>query len=190
VVLTKSDFATLTRRLRHSEEPVWPATPAVARAFGEVSGCVTVWDQPLAVSRMAASLNQLLIAILDALLQHRAREDTQLASRQRTVEMFLRELAAGRLDAAQPWTLVDMARHCHMGQTAFAKYCRLLENTRPMEFLNRCRLESAARLLRAGDMRSITDIAFACGFNSSQYFATVFAKRFRTAPSRYRRDRI
>ena len=187
VVLTQSDLATLTRKLRHNEKPVWPATPAVARAFGEVSGCVAAWDQPLAVSRMAAGLNQLLIAILEVLLQHVAREDTQLASRRRTVEMFLHELAAGRLDAAQPWTLDDMAKHCHMGQTAFAKYCCLLKNTRPMEFLNRCRLESAARLLRAGDMRSVTDIAFACGFNSSQYFATVFAKRFGTTPTQYRR---
>ena len=62
--------------------------------------------------------------------------------------------------------------------------------TRPIQFLNRCRLESAARLLRAGDMRSVTDIAFACGFNSSQYFATVFAKRFVTTPTQYRRRAV
>jgi AraC-like DNA-binding protein len=58
-------------------------------------------------------------------------------------------------------------------------------NTGPMEFLNQCRLERAAQQLRSRPELSITEIAFANGFNSSQYFATCFRRRFRVSPSHF-----
>ena len=72
-----------------------------------------------------------------------------------------------------------------MGVTAFSKYCRELVNAGPMEFLNHCRLDRAAQMLREDDDRSITDIAMTCGFNSSQYFATRFRQRFQMSPRRF-----
>jgi len=68
--------------------------------------------------------------------------------------------------------------------TAFSKYCRELVNIGPIEYLNQCRLERAAEQLRTPDL-SITDVAFANGFNSSQYFATRFRRRFKMTPSQY-----
>jgi AraC family transcriptional activator of tynA and feaB len=49
--------------------------------------------------------------------------------------------------------------------------------------------ERAARLLSAADTadRSITDIAFACGFNDSSHFGRMFAARMGLPPSRWRR---
>jgi AraC-like DNA-binding protein len=46
----------------------------------------------------------------------------------------------------------------------------------------------AARLLSAPEAadRSITDIAFACGFNDSSHFGRVFAARRGMTPSRWR----
>jgi AraC family L-rhamnose operon regulatory protein RhaS len=57
-----------------------------------------------------------------------------------------------------------------------------------MEFLNQCRLDRAAQQLRDKTGESITDIALACGFNSSQYFATRFRQRFHVSPSRFVAD--
>jgi AraC family L-rhamnose operon regulatory protein RhaS len=51
--------------------------------------------------------------------------------------------------------------------------------------LNKCRLDRAAQQLRENTGRSITDIALACGFNSSQYFATRFRRRFKISPSQF-----
>ena len=50
------------------------------------------------------------------------------------------------------------------------------------------RVSRAARLLSAPEAadRSITDIAFACGFNDSSHFGRVFAARMGMAPSRWR----
>jgi AraC-like DNA-binding protein len=52
------------------------------------------------------------------------------------------------------------------------------------------RVNRAARLLTAPEAadRSITDIAFACGFNDSAHFGRVFAARKGTAPSRRRKQ--
>ena len=40
-------------------------------------------------------------------------------------------------------------------------------------------------MLRKEPDLSITDVAFACGFNSSQYFATRFRQRFNAAPREF-----
>jgi len=185
VVLTKSDLAELTRKLRHNENPAWTSTPAIAQSFRELARSVMNWQQSHAFSRLAVNLNQLLIGILDALSEQQTQEDTQLTSHRRTAELFLRDLEQNRIDTGEPWTLDRMAKHCAMGVTAFSKYCRELVNAGPMEFLNRCRLDRAAKMLRDETNLSITDIAFACGFNSSQYFATRFRQRFQISPSRF-----
>ncbi|HEV2435544.1 MAG TPA: AraC family transcriptional regulator, partial [Verrucomicrobiae bacterium] len=185
VVMTKEDIAELTERWRHIKNPVWISTPAIAQSFRELARCITAWGLPHAVSRMAIHLNLLLIGVLDALMNQQTHENEQLASRKRAVEMFLADLKDGRVDVGEPWTLDRMASHCSMGVTAFSKYCRDLVNTGPMEFLNQCRLERAAQQLRTQPERSVTDIAFANGFNSSQYFATRFRRRFRVAPSHF-----
>jgi AraC family L-rhamnose operon regulatory protein RhaS len=79
-----------------------------------------------------------------------------------------------------------MAAHCNMGTTAFSKYCRELVNANPVEFLNQCRLDHAARQLKEKPSLTITEIALANGFNSSQYFATAFRERFHKSPRAYR----
>lgn len=188
VILTKEDIAGLTRKLRHNENPVWNSTPVIAQSFRELARCVAAWNRPRIVSRMAVNLNQLLIGILDALAEQQTNENEQLISRKRAVEMFFRDLKEGRIDLGEPWTLDGMASHCSMGVTAFSKYCRELVNAGPMEFLNQCRLERAAAQLRSKPELSITEIAFANGFNSSQYFATRFRRRYRVSPSDFSKN--
>lgn len=108
-----------------------------------------------------------------------------MISRKRAVEMFLRELKGGNFELDAQWTLDRMASHCGMGKTALSKYCRELVNSGPMEFLNECRLERAAQQLRSRPDLSVTEIAFANGFNSSQYFAIRFRRRYKVSPSHY-----
>lgn len=131
------------------------------------------------------NLNQLLIGILVTLSEQTMREDAQLVSHRRTAETFLHDLEQGRVDLAEPWTLGRMAQHCGMGDTTFSKYCREIMNAGPMEFLNGCRLDRATQKLLEKPAPSITEVAFAFGFNSSQYFAACFRQRFHTSPRDY-----
>lgn len=187
VVLTPADLAELTRKLRRNENPVWTATPAIANAFRELARGVATWNRPHSVSRLTTNLNQLLIEILDALTAQQLHEDKQLTSHQRTVEIFLQDLENNHVNVGEPWTLNRMAGHCGMGITAFSKYCRELVNNGPMEYLNQCRLDRAARQLKTNPSQPVTEIAFQNGFNSSQYFATLFRRRFRQTPRAYRK---
>ena len=185
-VLTPKDLAELTDKLRHSDNPIWPATPAITHSFRELAKNVTAWDRPHSVSRLAANLNQLLIGILDVLGSQPAREDKQLVSRRQTVQIFLEDLENGRLNLGDAWAFSKMADHCDMGVTAFSQHTRALVNAGPVEFLNNCRLDKAARLLRGPEKCSVTEVALTCGFNSSQYFATHFKRKFKSSPSKFK----
>jgi AraC family L-rhamnose operon regulatory protein RhaS len=190
MVLTKSDLKELTKKLRHNETPVWIASPAITASFHKISHTIAAWHEPYSVSRLAVDLNHLLIGILDVLNEQKADEYDELVSHQRTVELFLKDLESGQINPSEPWTLRTMADHCHMGITTFSKYCRQIVNLGPVSYLNHCRLDQAARLLRNNPDQTITSIAMECGYNSSQYFATAFNGRFKTTPSGYRRPRL
>ncbi|MEI6715572.1 MAG: AraC family transcriptional regulator [Verrucomicrobiota bacterium] len=55
----------------------------------------------------------------------------------------------------------------------------------PAEYVLRCRIEQAGRLL-ASSNTSVLDIAMACGFCSSQYFASAFRRITGMTPSDFR----
>lgn len=88
----------------------------------------------------------------------------------RRVELFAGQL---RQTCDQAWTLEAMAEQCGLGRSRFATLCRRLTGDSPLELVNRLRIDRAKVQLRE-TKNSITDIAFACGFSSSQYFARVF----------------
>jgi AraC-like DNA-binding protein len=182
IVLTPDDLAELTRKLRHNENPVWSATPEIAHSFRELARTVEAWDRPRAVSRLATYLNQLFLGISDALSEQQKHETPHLTSRQRTVQLFLREIEGNPAILGEAWTINTMAEHCRMGVTAFSKYCRELVNAGPVEFLNQCRLNRAASQLREQPGLSVTEVAFTNGFNSSQYFSTRFRQHFNMSP--------
>jgi len=188
VVMTKEDLAQLTERWQRIKNPVWKSTPAIAQSFRELAKCVTHWNQPHIVSRMAVHLNLLLIGVLDALAEQQTHESEQPTSHKSAVETFFHNLKDGGIDLGEQWTLDRMAAHCRLGVTAFSKYCRELVNIGPMEYLNQCRLERAAQQLRTSPGLSITEIAFANGFNSSQYFATRFRRHYKVSPTRFVSD--
>ena len=55
-----------------------------------------------------------------------------------------------------------------------------------MDYLTRTRLEAATRLLTLQPELSVTEIAFRCGFQSSQYFSKVFRKQHGHSLSEHR----
>jgi AraC-like DNA-binding protein len=59
----------------------------------------------------------------------------------------------------------------------------------PWQFVLLRRVERAKNLLTTS-RRAMSEIAFECGFSSSQHFATAFKKQVGTTPSAYRRERM
>ena len=189
IVLTPADLRQLTAFLRHNEQPVWRATAELARCFRRIGAAVEEDRDGSSISSLAVQLNQLLLLVLDMFRQQDIRLDESLSSTRRTVDLFWADVRQNPSHLAFEWTVRGMARRCGMGVTNFIRNTKQITNMTPMQYLNHCRLTAAADLLRVQPERSITNVALACGFNSSQYFATLFRGRFGATPRTFRAAR-
>jgi AraC-like DNA-binding protein len=186
IVLTPADLRQLTAILRHNEQPVWRATAELARCFCRIGAAVKSDRDGSSVSTLAVQLNQLLLQVLDMFRQQNVRLDESLSSTRRTVDLFWADVRQNLSHLALEWTVRGMARRCGMGVTNFIRHTKQITNMTPVQYLNHCRLTMAADMLREDLERSVTDVALACGFSSSQYFATLFRARFGTTPRMFR----
>ena len=127
-------------------------------------------------------LNHLLpLLLIELLIRLRSpdREDSRILPK---TEKFIRKNLHRQIRCA------ELAANCHLSEPHFWSRFKRESGLTPMDFLNRKRLEKAESLLKESS-RSITEIAFDCGFRSSQYFATVFKKQFGLTPTELRRKK-
>jgi AraC family L-rhamnose operon regulatory protein RhaS len=183
LICTPQELKRLTRLLRHNEQPVWQADENIARCFGNLDSLLETGEPAQNQTRLTLTINELIISIMDMLERAHIPLDAHLSTTQRMVEMFLEELPH-HLDV--PWTLQAMAGECGLSRSQFSTYCKQITNMTPMAYLNAHRVEAASRLLLNKSDLSITEVAGAYGFNSSQYFATVFQKYTGYTPSEFR----
>ncbi len=66
-----------------------------------------------------------------------------------------------------------MSQTAGLGRTRLSQLIKERTGDSPIIYLNRLRIRKAQELLRRTE-QSVTEIAFACGFQSSQYFARTF----------------
>jgi len=186
VILSNEDRTELTHILRTNKRPVIPSSADVKHCFREIAQAMGS-PHPGRFSRIAVHLNHLLLSILE-LLRTGSTADEAVARRRDTVRAFLERLCGDLERLSEPWTLEQMAEACGLRTTAFVKYCHDVTNESPINYLIQARLNHAADLLRRDADHSITDIALACGFTSSQYFATAFRRLYRCTPTAYRQS--
>ncbi len=189
IVLTREDMKELTTLLSHNEQPVWQVSDSLGACFREISGALERSGANPNISRMTVYLNELLFLLLEMLRSHHVGLNPGLSSSRRTVELFLEDLRRNPESLAEPWTLESMAERCDLGVTHFGNLCKKVTNLTPVQFLTQYRLETAAGMLQNKADLTVSEIAFALGFASSQYFATVFRKRYGCSPTDYREGR-
>jgi AraC family L-rhamnose operon regulatory protein RhaS len=178
------DVQRLTRLLSHNEQVVWQGNIQIEHCFEKIAEYVDNTENPeSAQTRLQLYVNELLLEVFEMLQKTNVQLNARLSSTRRSVEMFLHGLNE-HLD--YPWTLEDMARHCNLGRSRFAHYCKRITNMTAAEYLTHCRIEKAKTLLRRKSDKTVLDVALDCGFESSQYFATVFRKKTGSTPSQFR----
>jgi AraC-like DNA-binding protein len=183
LILSPPDLRRLTTLLSHNEQPVWRANDEIGACFEKIAGLVQSTEPVRVQTRLQFYINELLITLRELLEERGVKLDAGLASTRRMVEMFLTALPAHLEDS---WTLSEMARQCGLGSRAFADYCQRITNLTPAKYLAHCRVGAAKKLLSTQSELSITDVAFACGFQSSQYLATVFRQKTGQSPRAFR----
>lgn len=84
-----------------------------------------------------------------------------------------------------PITFEDLLARASMSRSSLKRAFLRVVGVGPMHYLLKLRLEHATRLLSLTD-KSVSEVAFASGFNDSNYFTRAFKKVYRISPSKYR----
>jgi AraC-like DNA-binding protein len=168
--------------LTRGREQAVPAGEEMRALFGYFFRSAESPDR-LGPSRARESI-KLIILDLASRMARGGHSDLSALGTERRVRDFARNLSRRH---AEPWSLESMSAACGLGRSQFAGLLKKLVGDTPVTFLNRLRVQRAQELLRESD-KSVTGIALEVGFNSSQYFATVFkeftgreARAFRAA---------
>lgn len=82
-------------------------------------------------------------------------------------------------------SLQQVAQHCHTSAFHFSRIFKTVLNMSPHQYLLGVRLQHAKMLIATSE-KPIGDIAFECGFNSLEHFATAYKQRFKLSPTEYR----
>lgn len=85
-------------------------------------------------------------------------------------------------------SLDDMSRKFHISRSYLSKKFKTITGFGFKEYLINVRIKNACRLLLETN-KSITDIAFECGFNDSNYFGDAFRHVKGISPNKYRKNK-
>lgn len=85
-------------------------------------------------------------------------------------------------------TLAGLANVAHFSRFHFHRIFRAMVGETLNRFIQRTRLEKAASQLINNPKKSMTEIAFDCGFSGSANFSRAFRETYGTSPSQWRSD--
>lgn len=140
-------------------------------------------EKPYAAEMINAMLRALIIAVI------RLPKAVHSASVRCTEEEQIQR--AAQYIAMHPErhiTLADAAEYAGFSRTYFSRKFKAVTGFGFGDYLTAVRLDKAAELLRQ-DAGTVTEIAYQCGFNDSNYFAAVFKKHFGVTPRRFGKRR-
>ena len=183
ITLTPTDLARLTTILRHNETSIWKTNQRVRDCFLRINKAVNTDENGNNASRIRLLVNYLLILILDLLDTDDVVLNETLTDSSRSVRLFLNEL---QNNLSEAWTIEKMAHSAGVGLTRFTHHCKQLTNLTPMRYLTIKRLELSKEILVKNTDLTISEVAYMCGFTTSQYFSTVFKKHEKCSPNEYR----
>jgi transcriptional regulator GlxA family with amidase domain len=136
-------------------------------------------------------VDEMVLDLLDRVMHIVAGQDQKVAS----IPASIRQFHLGTIEDARNYMLAhfnedlslqQLAQHCHTSPFHFSRIFRSIMNTSPHQYLSELRLNHAKILLTTTN-DPVSDIAFACGYNSAEHFTNTFRKKFRVSPGHYRK---
>ena len=187
ITLTKEDLKQLTIFLRQNEESILKTNNKIRNCFKGINDAVNTDRNGSNASRIRNLVNYLLILILDLLKTEDIVLNESLTDSSRSVQYFLKELDKS---LSEDWTIERMSKSAGVGLTRFTHHCKQLTNLTPMRYLTMRRLEMSKKILLDKRNLTVSEVAYICGFATSQYFSTVFKKHEKCSPNEYRRRNL
>lgn len=87
-------------------------------------------------------------------------------------------------DPAVALNIAEIARAAGVSERQFYRQIKLLLGITPNSFIQRLRLERAKSMLESGAYPTVSEVAYAAGFNCPDYFSNLFYKKYGTRPAR------
>ena len=84
-------------------------------------------------------------------------------------------------------SLTDVAKYIHTNTAYLSRVFKKEMGIGVSEYMNRLRMEQAARLLRETNIR-VSDVAEKVGIEDARYFSSLFKRYTGTSPSLYRKE--
>ena len=89
-------------------------------------------------------------------------------------------------DISKKWNIDDLAHQFGMGKTKFTYEVKRLTGYPPNSYIINLKIEKAIALMLNPKNKSMSDIAYSCGFSSIQHFTSSFLQRTGTTPGKFR----
>ena len=175
--LSQSESAAIAEKLAGIAGRKFVGRPVLRGIFKKL---FELHDLETALLKALSIRHQLLCCLLEVL--HCAEND-----KGRAISADIQRVVA-RVQAhpEEEFSLEVLAKVARLSLSRFKVKLKDEMGIAPREFILRVKMESAKRALE-GNRGSVTEIAVELGFNSSQYFATVFKRFTQTTPVAYRR---
>ena len=145
----------------------------------------------LAESRASGPGSDFVVArLLELLLVHLLRHQLPAAGQAGGLLGGLRDPAVAAVlrclhgDIAHRWTVAEMAKRAGISRSGLAERFRRTVGTGPMDYLLQWRMAQAKDRLRGGS-QTVSEIAFAVGFQSASAFSTAFSRVVGCSPKQY-----
>lgn len=183
ITLTKEDLTRLTTILRLNENSILKTNQSIKECFCQLNEAIKADENGSSASRIRILINQLLLSLLDVLDADDLVLNEALTDSSRSVGYFLEELDQ---NLSEQWTIKLMAQSAGVGLTRFTYHCKQITNLTPMRYLTMKRLEMSKQIFQKHKNVTVAEVAYMCGFTSSQYFATVFKRYEKCSPNTYR----
>lgn len=140
-------------------------------------------NSPLRLLYARSKAEELLVSAISASQQLPSRPRINLSTRDVARLSEVRHCLEANL--ADPPSVVELSRRFAMNRTKLSYGFRRLHGCTMRDFIRRARLETAATLLRDGEL-SVDQIAAEVGFSHASSFSAAFKRQYHVSPRRFR----
>jgi AraC-like DNA-binding protein/mannose-6-phosphate isomerase-like protein (cupin superfamily) len=177
-VFTRTEFRWIFERVAEATKLAWPMGAELRKLAIQLGFQIRAFD-----SKVPESAAALRLTVCGVLLE---------TTRQLTVTRTMPPDEAVRTAIAymesrfdQSFSIYDLAKEIGCSRARLFEIFKQATGLTPNDYLQRIRVNKAATMLHDTDL-PITEIALICGFNTSQYFSSVFRKYHNRTPSELR----
>lgn len=143
-----------------------------------------LFSEAVAVFTAAVVSPSAMKAVVFRLITEYSRRERRRDLRQRRFGSIAKGIAYLETETGSDRPIAEIAEMCHVSESTFRRLFKEYAGVSPVEFRINAQMEYAKKLLRDGSM-SVSEVAFAVGFQDPAYFCRVFKRKSGQTPKQF-----